>query len=263
MDRHEVPGVTPEDVAAAHAADVGIEHEEGVRFLTYWFDDDAGSVWCLAEGPDRDAVEEVHRRAHGLLATTIVEVEPSPLRDFFGNLPAHPVGDAYVDSAIRAVMFTDIVGSTELTQRLGDDAGTALVREHDRIVRGALDELGGREVKHTGDGIMASFQSVASAVRAAMAIQATLAERNVDAELPLRVRVGISAGEPLADGSDLFGSAVQLAARLCESCAPDGVRVSLAVKELCIGKGIRFTDAGPLDLKGFPEPTPVFDVELP
>ena len=157
-------------------------------------------------------------------------------------------------------MFTDICGSTELTQALGDDAGTELVREHDTVVRKALEAHGGREVKHMGDGIMASFSAVSSAVKAAIEIQDDLTDRNHDAETPFELRIGISAGEPVTEGEDLFGAAVQLAARLCSACAPGRITVSVAVRELCLGKGLRFEDGGLHELKGFAEPTQVYEV---
>lgn len=260
LDRHDVPGATAEDLAAAHAADVGVQQNHDVRYLTYWFDPDACSVFCLAEGPSRQAVEDVHREAHGLLATTIVEVEPGPVRAFLGAFPAHAVGTAYVAPAVRTVMFTDICGSTELTQRLGDRAGTALVREHDIMVRGALAASGGREIKHTGDGIMASFDAPSSSVEAAIAIQRAMAERNRAAETPIELRIGISAGEPLTDDGDLFGATVQLAARLCAACPPGCITTSVAVRELCIGKQIDFHDRGALAMKGFTDATRCFEV---
>jgi len=260
MDRHDVPGATAEDLAAAHAADVGVQQKHGVRYLTYWFDPDASSVFCLAEGPDREAVEEVHREAHGLLATSVIEVEPGPVHQFFGPLPIHPVGEAYTESAVRGVLFTDICGSTELTQLLGDEAGTALVREHDRIVREALVAHRGREVKHTGDGIMASFTSVCAAVEAAIDVQRALVVRNDSASERLELRVGVSAGEPITDGGDLFGATVQLAARLCGHCPPGGIVVSVAVRELCLGKRLAFDDGGLVELKGFPQPTQCYEV---
>src|SRR5690349_7382849 len=108
MDRHEAEGASAEDLAAAHAADVGVEQKHGVRFLTYWFDADAGSVFCLAEGPDKECVQAVHEEAHGLLASSIIEVQPGPVDRFLGPPPKHPVGEAYEDSAVRAVLFTDI-----------------------------------------------------------------------------------------------------------------------------------------------------------
>lgn len=260
LDRHEVPGASAEDLAAAHAADVGVQQGHGVRYLTYWFDVDAGSVFCLAEGPSREAVEAVHRDAHGLLATTIIEVEPGPVAAFLGALPTHPVGTAYVDSAVRAVLFTDICGSTALTQELGDDGGTELVREHDRVVRGALGGHGGREVKHTGDGIMASFTSVSAAVEAAIEVQVALAERNQAAATPIDVRIGIAAGEPVTEDGDLFGATVQLASRLCSCSEPGAITVSLAVRELCIGKRLRFDEGRSVEMKGFAGFAQVFGV---
>ena len=218
MDRHDVPGATAEEMAAAHAADVSVQHNHGVRYLTYWFDNDARSVFCLAEGPSAQAVEEVHREAHGQTAGTIIEVEPGDLQAFLGTFPTHPVGEAYVAPGVRAVLFTDICGSIDLTQRLGDQASTDLVREHDEIVRDALGRWAGREVKHTGDGIMASFDSVAGAVEAAVAVQRALGDRNRARDTPFEVSIGISAGEPVTAGDDLFGATVQLAARLCAAC---------------------------------------------
>ena len=253
LDRHDVPGATAEDLAAAHAADVGVQQSHDVRYLTYWFDPDACSVFCLAEGPSRQAVEDVHREAHGLLATTIVEVEPGPVSAFLGSFPTHPVGTAYVAAAVRAVLFTDICGSTALTQRLGDQGGTALVHEHDAIVRPILATTRGREVKHLGDGIMASFDAPSAAAEAAIAIQQATAKRNLTAETPIDLRIGISAGEPLIDEGDLFGATVQLAARLCSACSPGQITTSTAVRELCIGKQLVFDDRGIIALKGLPD----------
>ena len=138
MDRHDVPGATAEEIAAAHSQDVGVQSAHGVRYLTYWFEPESGSVFCLAEGPSIEAVEQVHREAHGQIAGNVIEVEPGPIQAFFGSLPEHPVGESYSASAVRAVLFTDICGSTEMTERLGDDGAIVLLHEHDGIVRDAL-----------------------------------------------------------------------------------------------------------------------------
>ena len=108
LDRHDVPGATPEDVANAHAADLGVQDEFGVTYLTYWFEPESGAVFCLADGPDIESVDKVHRRSTGMTASTIVEVEPGPVQAFFGTIPSHPVGEAYVESAVRAVLFTEM-----------------------------------------------------------------------------------------------------------------------------------------------------------
>jgi class 3 adenylate cyclase len=152
-------------------------------------------------------------------------------------------------------LFTDIVNSTTFTQSLGDEAAMALFGVHDTVVRGALSALGGREVKHTGDGIMASFVSAAGAVRCAIQIQHELARHEeAHSERPLKVRIGAAAGEPVEQHNDLFGCTVQLAARLCSQASPEQILVSNAIAELCLGKGFSFQDIGEVALKGFDRP---------
>ena len=119
-------------------------------------------------------------------------------------------------------MFTDIVGSTEMTARLGDSLALELVRVHDALVRRGLEAHGGREVKHTGDGIMASFDNVTNAVRSAADIQRRLAAFSAAGSESLSVRIGIHAGEPVTEHNDLFGATVQLAHRLCSEADANG-----------------------------------------
>ena len=158
-------------------------------------------------------------------------------------------------------MFTDIVDSTKLTQRLGDDAAMDLIDLHDTIVRRALAESEGREVKHMGDGMLTSFVSAAGAVKCATLIQLDLAKRReAQADHPLHVRIGIASGEPVEHHSDIFGSTVQLAARLCSSATAGQILVSNVVAELCFGKKIPFQDQGELTLKGFDHPIRVHAV---
>jgi class 3 adenylate cyclase len=262
IDRHDVLGASPEAIADAHRLDMAVQHKHGVQYHTYWFDDEHGLVFCLAEGPSRQAVEAVHRESTGLTAGTIVELNGmAPINAFLGSVPDHPVGVAYTASAMRAIVFTDVCGSVAQTQQLGDDGHMQLLGEHNAIVRQELTLHDGREVKHTGDGIMASFPSVVSAVTFAVGVQRRLHERNEVASTPFHISIGISAGEPVTDDNDdLFGAAVQLAARLCAAASDDDIVVSVAVHELCIGKSIRFQDRGSLTLKGMPEPTRVYGV---
>jgi class 3 adenylate cyclase len=260
MDRHDNVDVTPEELAGAHALDLDVQAKHGVSYLSYWFDPEAHSVFCLVDAPNREAAEAVHQEAHGLTATKIIEVEGHSVVSFLGSVPAHPVGEAYVESAFRTILFTDIVGSTDLTQRLGDAKAMELVRTHDLIVRSELAAVGGNEVKHTGDGIMASFASVARAIECAIAVQRMLDARRTGAEHPLHVRIGVSAGEPVAERDDLFGAAVQLAARACDHAAAVGILVSTAVRELCVGKGFTFEPRGPFEMKGFEELIPLYEV---
>ena len=263
MDIHEVPGgVSAEDVAKAHAQDVKIEDEYGVHYHKYWVNEKAGKIFCLCHAPDAEAAVEVHRQAHGMVADKIIEIQPELAEGFLGGVEVNNAGAALVpgatnekDPGIRTVLFTDIADSTTLTQALGDEAALAMLGVHDTIVRDALSASGGREVKHTGDGIMASFISAAGAVRCAIEIQRQLdkhSQKNPDR--PLRVRVGAAAGEPVEQHNDLFGSTVQLAARLCAHAQPEQILVSNAIPDLCIGKGLLFEDVGEVRLKGFGSP---------
>lgn len=158
-------------------------------------------------------------------------------------------------SATSTVLFTDIVSSTALTQRLGDAQAQELVRAHDTIVRAALAAHGGREIKHTGDGIMASFPTASSGVECAVAVQ-----RGVEADGSLSVRIGLNAGEPVAEDADLFGTAVQLARRICDEGDAGEILVSDVVRQLAAGKGLLFADRGEVIPKGFDEAVRLYEV---
>jgi class 3 adenylate cyclase len=136
----------------------------------------------------------------------------------------------------------------------------SLLRTHDEIVREALAMHGGSEVKHTGDGMMAAFTSVVGAIRSAVRIQDRIAGANALLESPLRVRIGLAAGEPVTESDDLFGAAVQLAARLCSRAEPGTILASSTVHDLAMGKGFTFRKRGRLRFKGFDEPLAVFEV---
>jgi class 3 adenylate cyclase len=256
MDRHDLAGETAADLAAAHLSDVSVQERHGVRFLSYWFDYHRHSAFCLVEAPDPEAARAVHREAHGGLPTEIIPVDPAEAARFLGRIDDPLATGRAPDPALRTIMFTDIAGSTDLCQLHGDEAAVHLVRRHDGIVREALGAHGGREVKHTGDGMMASFPSVRDALHAALRIQAASAAPPPDGSPPLRLRIGMSAGEPVEDGNDLFGSAVQLAARLCALAEPGEVMVASVVRDLAAGKRFRFGPLVAATLKGFPEPVP-------
>ena len=266
MDIHELPeGTTADDVAKAHVADLEAQEKYGVQYLKYWVNESCGKVFCLVDAPNPEAANCCHREAHGLVAQKIIELQPELADGFLGRdiqtdaagavlLPGGAADER--DPGIRTVLFTDIVDSTTLTQTLGDEAALALFDVHNTVVRNALTDQGGREVKHTGDGIMASFVSAVAAVKCAAQIQRDLAKHadNQRRDRPLKVRIGAAAGEPVEQHHDLFGCTVQLAARLCSHASPEQILVSNAIAELCLGKGFSFQDVGEVVLKGFDRP---------
>jgi len=261
MDIHELHGADPKAVADAHAADVGLQTKYGVEYVKYWFNAERGKVFCLCHAPNAEAANRVHKEAHGLVAERIIEVTPDLAEAFLGDGNASAAGDVRIgpqqapDTAIRTVLFTDIVESTSFTQRVGDQAAMEIIEFHDTVVRNALTLTEGREVKHTGDGIMASFALAHMAVACAMRIQTSLTTQTFGrGGVNLQVRIGAAAGEPVERHNDLFGSTVQLAARLCSAAMPGEVLVAASVIDLCVGKDLPFVDRGAIAVKGFDQP---------
>jgi len=163
--------------------------------------------------------------------------------------------------ALLTILFTDIESSVLATQRLGDDKAQEIVRAHNTMVRKALELNDGSEVKHTGDGIMATFPSATRAVSSAIAIQEASREYNQSHhELAFGIRVGLNAGEPVSEDEDVFGTAVQLAARVCARAGAGQILASDVVRQLVAGKGILFEDLGRVELKGFGQRISLFEV---
>ncbi|MDA0238618.1 MAG: adenylate/guanylate cyclase domain-containing protein [Proteobacteria bacterium] len=169
------------------------------------------------------------------------------------------------ESGIRtiAVMFTDIVGSTDMTQTHGDAAAQEVVRTHNRIVRAALAEYNGKEVKHTGDGIMASFADTPNAALAAIYIQEMVAADNAtNPTVPLGIKIGINSGEPIVEDDDLFGTTVQLSARIVDKAGLGQIFVSEGVRAICNdGHGLTFINRGAREMKGFKDPIVLYEVQ--
>jgi class 3 adenylate cyclase len=162
--------------------------------------------------------------------------------------------------AFRTILITDMEGSTTLTQRLGDAKAQDVLRTHNAILRDALRAHSGSETKHTGDGIMASFASASRALQCAIAMQRSFAQHNESAPEPIMVRVALNAGEPVAEEEDLFGTAVQLAARICAHAEPGQILAPIVVRELAAGKKFLFADLGETLLRGFEDPVRLFEV---
>jgi class 3 adenylate cyclase len=148
--------------------------------------------------------------------------------------------------ALLTVLFTDIVGSTQLAAELGDASWRGLLDEHNRIVRRQLEDHQGREVKTVGDGFLATFDGPARAIRCARAV--TEAVRSLDIE----VRAGVHTGETELLGDDIGGMAVHIGARVVALAGPGEVLATRTVRDLVAGSGLAFADRGVHELKGVP-----------
>ena len=206
-----------------------------------------------------------HAPFYGEFAPTV-----EAIGDFLATTDGHTDGEPGAHEphrdgprgGLQTLLFTDMESSTSLTQQLGDAHAQELVRAHNSIVRDALSDHGGSEIKHTGDGIMATFPSAARAIDCAIAIQRGCDTHAVEhPTAPLRMRIGLNAGEPVAEERDLFGTAVQLAARVCANAGPGQILVSDVVRQLAAGKRFLWSDMGHVALRGFDDPVRLYEVK--
>ena len=267
LDIHRnLKGATPASIREGHIADLEAQEAYGTTYLKYWFDEKRGTVCCLVEAPDKEACDAVHRKALGLVADEIINVEGEMIAAFLGGGSEDDLGAAIGSAgeqlpAFRTLMFTDIVGSTALGEELGDAEMHRLLKIHDQLAGEQIDRHNGRDVKHTGDGVLASFSDVSAAVTCAQNLQkAFAAHRHAHPGDPLHISIGMSAGEPISRSEDLFGSVVNLAARICAQASSDEIMVAGVVRELCIGKTFPFESCGEAELKGFSEKVALYRV---
>ena len=165
-------------------------------------------------------------------------------------------------SNVGAVLFTDLVGSTEQMARLGDSAFDGFRAEHFAALRETVATCGGIEVKTTGDGILATFTSAVDALAAAVATQQATDRQRRAMELPVEIRVGLAIGEvAFDDAGDVFGTPVVEAARLVSAASGGQILCSALVRAMAGSRaGVTFTDLGALELKGLPDPVPACEV---
>lgn len=271
MDRHYVEGATRHTVEMAHQQDLEIQDEYGVKMMTYWFDEERSTAFCLVDAPDEESLRQLHLHSHGMVPNEIVPVDPSVVQAFLGRIedpPLAPDADTGstqegIEPAFRSIMFTDLKDSTQLAVQLGDEKAMHLLRVHNAMTREALRAHEGREVKTTGDGFLLSFTRAVDALQCAISIQGAFADYNErHPEEKLYVRIGVAAGEPIEERGDLYGASVNLASRLCAEAKAGGVLVAQNVRDE-IAEGdvtIQFAPGGKLSLKGFDQAVEVYEV---
>ncbi len=173
---------------------------------------------------------------------------------------AQPDERAPQQGPLKIVLFTDLVGHTEMMQRLGDDRGREVLREHERITRDLLKQHSGAEVKTMGDGFMASFASVTKAMDCAIALQRAFAAHTESMPEPLPVRIGLNAGEPIEEDGDLFGSTVIMASRIAAKADAGEILIPEPIRHLLTGKSFVYADRGETVLKGFEDAVRLYEV---
>jgi adenylate cyclase len=160
-----------------------------------------------------------------------------------------------------SLLFTDIAGSSAIFEQYGDQYGRRIVAVHDQIVDSVIAARGGVQIKHTGDGALASFASCGRSVKAAIVIQRRVARHNQRFPLlKFQVRIGVNIGAVIKSAGDLYGTSVNLAARLCDAAEASKILTTGIVHARCEGKGYKFKSRGTMTFKGFRKRIPVFEV---
>jgi class 3 adenylate cyclase len=181
----------------------------------------------------------------------VVGEEPAVLLDIGGNIAGIAVPQEH-ERVLATILMTDIVGSTAIAERLGDQQWKQLLAEHDRVVRALLTRFRGTEVKTVGDGFVTTFASPAAALRCGIGIADDVRA------LGLEVRVGVHTGEIELTSSDIAGISVHVAARILSLAGPSQVLLSASTRALAEATGLRFEEHGRHAVKGVERPVEVF-----
>ena len=236
MDVHIVPGVKAKDVAEAHTKDILIQGEHSCKCMTYWIDEQRETVFCLVEAPAKEAVVEMHDKAHGLIPHKIIEVNNTLVEAFLGRIydPADAETDSnglkiFNDPSFRILLVTKIFDPVLLQYKLGKEKANELIASQNAVVRKNILRYGGSEVEHRGTGFIVSFSAASKAVSCALAIQQDIADEEA---LLTQFRIGISAGEPIEKSNKLFGDTIQLASYMCTIVKTFQIAVASSMIEL-------------------------------
>jgi AraC-like DNA-binding protein len=229
MDRHNVPGVTAEQVAEAHQKDLEIQKKYGCRVLTYWFDEQSGMAFCLIDAPSRDALVNMHNDAHGLVPNQIIQVDDNLINSFLGRITDPETrgnGGAFREiineSGFRTILFIEYKDPVSLIIKKGKDRYSVLFKECSELIDRILKKFNGRKIIDRNYDNVASFVSIADAIECALEIQEKM-KSPYDKSSLIRVdaAIGISLGAPVSENNMVFGETVKLSKRLA-SAAKEG-----------------------------------------
>ena len=227
MDVHKGAEFTLEDVRRNHMADLAVQSKYGVRYVQYWVNDEAGMVFCLMEGPNKEACEKVHQEAHGDIACNVIQVEKGDYDLLMGITSVDEFEMTHdqqgeIDTGYRIFISINFIGPEKLLIEPEFLAGKILREEE------------GREIIHPGPEIMGVFNSCRQAIHCARKIQASVQELLAKPQMPERVefRIALAAGEPVTENNGLFGDTLMLVSRLNSLAGKNQIILSSLVKDL-------------------------------
>jgi AraC-like DNA-binding protein len=255
MDVHIVPGVKAKDVAEAHRQDLLHQEEYECKCMTYWIDEHRQTIFCLIEAPNKQAVEEMHCKAHGLIPNKIIEVSDALVESFLGRIydpeDAQASGGLKIfsDPSFRILLLTKVTDPVLLRHQFGDEKAKEMLDRQNLVIRKNLLLCGGREVEEEGSGFIVSFSSASKAASCALSILEEFPPQDSSA---IGFKIAINAGEPVEKSNKLFGDTIQLANYLCEAGSTNSIAISNSVKDLIAkdhlqNKGNHFFSLSPQD----------------
>jgi AraC-like DNA-binding protein len=224
MDLHKMPNITMDEAKKAHIADEAIQSNFGVKYLQFWVNLEAGLLFCLVEGPDKSAVENVHRQSHGHVACAVVEVDPSYCSLIMGNNVRIDGGlvhreSGLMDPGTRFILTVSFYGKI---------AGDAM-KARETIVN-KFAKHSGRRIKLSGeDNQVGVFDFADEALQCAREIQAEFSKNHKKTSFS----IGLSAGQPLTENNEFIEETVRLAKRLSLIAGEGQILVSPLFSELC------------------------------
>ena len=234
MDIHLVPGVKAHEVAKAHQHDLMLQDQYGCKCMTYWVDEGRESIFCLIDAPTKEAVEELHGKAHGMIPNKIIEVNTDLVSSFLGriydpeNIPLTDDGlKVFADPSFRVLLLVKMPDPALLEHDSGNEKAQRLMGSYNEIIRSSLVKHSGTEVEYEGNCFIISFLSASRALSCAQEIQ-----REIGSNAGAGIRMSINGGEPIARSNKLFGDTLQLAAYMCSIAGDMQVVMASAVKEL-------------------------------
>lgn len=237
MDYHKIDNVTIDDVKTAHMADVAVQDKYGVKYHQFWINQEAGSVFCLVEGPDKETCEMVHQMAHGSIACALTEVEPGLYEKLMGKEQKIEEGhvknvDGSDDLGYRYILAASVYGKTIAysSKDFGQLQRPLWAR---KLIVQNIVAFKGRELKwDTDDSLLGVFHNATNAIKSALQIQQELL--HFEQKQPeIIFKIGISASQPVTENGDFFKEAIKLAHRLNISAQQNQILISSLVKKLC------------------------------
>ncbi len=235
MDRHEVSeNTTAETLAMIHQEDLKIEHEFGCRGFTYWFDEQRKHAFCLIEAPNKQAIVDMHKKAHGDVPNMIIEVDPKVVSSFLGRItdpekeqdtPLNIINDP----AFRVIM---VIETSNYLNRIEANQFSIFTQKFHNSVTKTINQFEGSIVKQNNNAYLISFKSVTNAIFCALNVQSNFKYITPKFEVQNRIlKIGIDAGVPVTSKKSLFEETVTLATRMCEIVKHEVV-ISSEIKSL-------------------------------